>query len=290
MKACSLPIESSRADAVTSELVRVIAQRSRSKRRAAPLIVGLCGSQGSGKSTLAAVLRAELKGMGVTVATLSLDDVYLPLHTRIELANTIHPLLRTRGVPGTHDISLATEVIDSLRRSGTTLLPVFDKATDDRRPQTEWISVPSRVEVLIFEGWCVGAVPESEQALAEPINVLEREEDASGVWRGHVNRTLRDFYQPLFGQLDLLILLAAPSFEVVYRWRLEQEIGLRRAVAERGGDAARLMTDAQLARFISHYERLTRHILREMPGRAHIVVRLDSARHKRIERLALPNS
>lgn len=269
----------------TLSLVDLIAERAYDARsHGKTLVVGLCGSQGSGKSTLAAVMQTQLGERGFKIANLSLDDVYLPLHAREDLARSVHPLFKTRGVPGTHDVALALRVVQSLRGSGAVSLPRFDKAVDDRRPTEEWPCIQSPVDIVIFEGWCVGAMPESEAALREPVNELERNEDAQGVWRRYSNTALANEYQTLFAELDLLVLLAAPSFDVVYRWRLEQESELRRKVVTEGRDASRLMTDAQLVRFISHYERLTRHILDEMPARAHIVVRLDAERRKSIEK------
>jgi D-glycerate 3-kinase len=38
------------------------------------------------------------------------------------------------------------------------------------------------------------------------------------------------------------------------------------------------MAKNEVARFVAHYERLTRHILKEMPGRADLVIRLDATR------------
>jgi D-glycerate 3-kinase len=213
---------------------------------------------------------------------LSLDDFYLPLSEREELACTVHPLLKTRGVPGTHDLDLALQVLAGLRRKGIVSLPSFDKACDDRRPPSEWARARGPVDVILFEGWCVGALPQPEESLALPLNSLESEEDANGTWRHYVNHALAEAYQPLFRQIDFLILLAAPSFDIVYQWRLEQENELRRRVAAQGGDVSRLMTDAQLERFVCHYERLTRHILAEMPARSDIVVSLDSQRHMQI--------
>jgi D-glycerate 3-kinase len=271
------------------ELGLRIAEGVRAARpRARPLIVGLCGSQGSGKSTLAATLQSLLCSLGLKTATLSLDDVYLPLRAREQLARTVHPLLRTRGVPGTHEVDLAQRIFAALGTNETVSLPLFDKALDDRRPQSDWVRVQAPLDVVLFEGWCVGAVPQSEDALRQPVNALEKDEDPDGVWRRYVNEALAGPYQTLFREIDLLILLAAPSFDVVYRWRLEQENELRRAVSKRGDDVSALMTDQQLRRFVSHYERLTRHILAEMPDRADIVVRLDSRRRKTIEGSASP--
>jgi D-glycerate 3-kinase len=248
-----------------------------------PLFVGLCGSQGSGKSTLAATLREHLNELGLSVAILSLDDLYLPPRARTQLSRTVHPLLKTRGVPGTHEVSLGLRVFAALKAGDTVLLPSFDKAVDDRRPQAQWLRVETSVDVVIFEGWCVGAIAQDEAALMHPVNSLEAVEDPQGTWRRYVNSALAHSYQSLFAQIDMLILLVAPSFDVVYHWRLEQETDLRRMVAERGEDASRLMTDVELRRFVSHYERLTRHILEEMPTRADVVVRLDAQRKTKIE-------
>jgi D-glycerate 3-kinase len=149
---------------------------------------------------------------------------------------------------------------------------------DDRRAPADWPRVEGPLRVTLLEGWCVGARPQALTALVQPLNALERDEDADGTWRGYVNACLAGDYQMLFGALDLLLLLQAPSFDVVYGWRLEQERKLRERVAATGGDAKRVMDEAGVARFISHYERLTRHILEEMPGRADVVVELDAAR------------
>ncbi len=236
-----------------------------------PLVVGLCGAQGSGKSTLAAELAARI----AHTAVLSLDDLYLARAARIQLACDVHPLLRTRGVPGTHDVGLGLRVLDALDRGLDAPLPRFDKASDDRVPREHWRIARGDTQVLLLEGWCVGARPQTDAALSEPVNALERDEDADGRWRRYVNTALAGDYQRLFARLDQLVLLAAPSFSVVRDWRTQQEHALR-AVA--GTTAIGVMDDAELVRFIAHYERLTRHVLEEMPGRADLTIRLDEAR------------
>lgn len=243
------------------------------------VVIGMCGAQGSGKSTAAAVLCELLNEQELPALAVSIDDFYLPRAQREELARTVHPLLLTRGVPGTHDVELAQAVIESLAESGTTRVPVFDKATDDRRPRQQWREVEGPLRAVILEGWCVGARPQSDEQLAAPINALERDEDADGRWRAHVNAALQGRYATLFARLSPLVLLRAPSFEVVLRWRTEQEHKLREKLQREGGDATRVMSDAQIARFISHYERITRHILGEMPARADHLIALDASRH-----------
>ena len=237
-------------------------------------VVGVCGAQGSGKSTLAGAFKAWIEGEGRSVAVLSIDDFYLPREARADLAARVHPLLATRGPPGTHDVALAEATLDALGRPGATALPSFDKAADTRRPPSEWTTVEGPVDVILFEGWCVGARPQDPAALQPAINDLERERDPDGAWRTYVNDQLAGPYQALFARLDLYLLLAAPSFEVVLGWRIEQEHKLKARLAREGRDLARTMSDEAIAAFIAHYERLTRHILDEAPGRADAVVRL----------------
>jgi D-glycerate 3-kinase len=236
-------------------------------------VVGLCGPQGSGKTTAAGLLRGLLARGGLEAIVLSLDDLYLPLEDRQRLSVEVHPLLKTRGVPGTHDPALGLSLIENLARPGETILPCFDKAIDDRAAPDRWRRVEGPVDVILFEGWCVGARPQAARALEPPLNALERDQDPRGVWRRFVNTALATAYRPLFDRIDMLALVAAPSFDVVLDWRREQEHALR---AERGPDAG--MSDEALATFVQHYERLTRHILSEMPRRADVVARLGPSR------------
>lgn len=240
-----------------------------------PVVLGICGAQGSGKSTLAAAVERRALEQGLRAATLSIDDLYLTKAEREALARDVHPLLRTRGVPGTHDVALGLSVLDALGRGEPASLPSFDKANDDRSPASSWGRAPTDCELLIFEGWCVGARPQAAAALDHPVNDLEALEDADGVWRRYANDALGGSYQSLFARIDVLVLLAAPSFEIVFDWRLQQEEELRKRV---GPGAPGLMDAAGVAHFIQHYERLTRHILAEMPARADVLVRLDEER------------
>lgn len=240
-----------------------------------PLVVGICGAQGSGKTTLSTALAQTLNAEGTASALLSLDDLYLTRAAREQLASTVHPLLATRGVPGTHDIALGAAVFDALAAGEPAALPRFDKAADDRLPPAQWWTAPSDCQVVLFEGWCVGAQPQAEEALAAPVNSLEATQDPTGIWRYYANRALAGPYAKLFGRIDMLILLAAPGFEIVPIWREQQEAELR---LRAGPDASKVMSPREVTRFIQHYERLTRHILSEMPARAHIVVRLGSER------------
>ena len=255
-------------------------ERARAKTGRA-IVVGLTGGQGSGKSTLGALLAAVLhEGFGSSAALLSIDDIYQPRAERQRLGREVHPLFATRGPPGTHDPALGMETIDRLLAQGPgerTALPSFDKAIDDRRPRRDWPVHEGRADYVLFEGWCVGAWAQSAAALAQPVNALERQEDSGGRWREAVNAALAGPYRALYARIDVQIMLRIEGMERVFEWRRLQEAKLKERVEREGtrGAPSRVMDDAELERFIAHYERITRHLLDEMPQRADIVFDID---------------
>lgn len=240
------------------------------------MFVGINGAQGSGKSTLTGLLEILLNHLqGKRLATLSIDDLYLTLRERQQLAKDVHPLFITRGVPGTHDVALGMRLFDAWSDAGASSMvavPRFDKSIDDRLPQTEWKQVNGPIDIVLFEGWCVGAHQQEHDALTEPANELEALEDGNAVWRGYVNTRLASDYRELFDRLDLLMMLKVPSMEQVYEWRGLQESKLKHSSAE---TAQGVMDSKVLKRFIMHYERLTRHQLEEMPARADVFMPLN---------------
>jgi D-glycerate 3-kinase len=234
------------------------------------IVLGLSGAQGTGKSTLASLLQQLLGRVhGLRAAIVSLDDLYLTRAARLERAQAIHPLLATRGVPGTHDVDLGLRVLRCLQKGKPIALPRFDKAKDERVPAAQWPAWEGRCDVVILEGWCVGARPQRPDELEAPVNDLERVEDPTGDWRWYVNRELGRTYQALFSELDLLMMLRPPDFEHVYAWREAQEAHLRAS-----GGGPEVMTAAEVRRFVMHFERLTRFMWEEMPARADAVVHL----------------
>jgi D-glycerate 3-kinase len=251
--------------------------------KGAPLVAGVTGGQGSGKSTISALLRTVLEqAFGLRAATLSIDDIYATHAERAQLGREVHPLLATRGPPATHDTELGIQTLEALINltSGEVLaLPSFDKATDDRRPATEWPAVTGPVDVVLFEGWCVGALPEPAAALTEPLNDLEREEDAHGQWRTHVNAALAGEYRALFDLIDVQVLLRISSMERVFEWRELQETKLRETVSDSGNENSqlRVMDSQAVIRFVQHYERITRHLLCDLPERAHLIIDINDA-------------
>jgi len=236
------------------------------------LVVGVNGGQGSGKTTLCKFLeRCLLPELGLTAVTVSLDDFYLGKAARQKLGETVHPLFATRGAPGTHDAQQIFDVLSALKSGEPVTLPVFDKAADDIAPKSRWRTIDGPVDVVLFEGWCVGVAPQDEAALATPVNALEREEDKGGRWRRAVNGAIVVSYLPIYGLTDRLIMLRPKDMSAVLENRLLQERKLREA--NPGGKG--VMSEAQVTRFIQYYERLTRWMIEELPSRADAVFELD---------------
>lgn len=157
--------------AVCCMLRHVLEHRRRGVGPNKPLIVGVQGPQGSGKTYLTTILRDELISPpnNLSVALISLDDLYLPHSELVRVADghPLNPLLQGRGQPGTHDVSLGTKILDSLRRinepeaEGTVSIPIFDKSLHsgegDRIQKTTVVNRP--LDVIIVEGWCTGFYP-----------------------------------------------------------------------------------------------------------------------------------
>ncbi|MBT6176740.1 MAG: kinase [Deltaproteobacteria bacterium] len=241
-----------------------------------PIIVGISGIQGSGKTTQSRALQNYLKShFGMTTCILSIDDFYRDQKERQLLSERIHPLLKTRGVPGTHHVEAISAVIDALKRGADESIisiPQFDKSTDNPKAVSDWKDQKLPVDVILFEGWCVGAQPQSAQELAKPINQLEEQEDAEGTFRNYVNKQLQEQYASLWKKIDTLVWLQPSKFEMVYTWRKQQESQLE---IDPNNNTSTKMDDADLNRFIMHYERISRHMMNTMPKESDWVIELN---------------
>lgn len=216
----------------------------------------LSGAQGSGKST---ALEEAASGLDLPIATASIDDVYLPAAARSSLAASVSPLLATRGPPGTHDLKLLGALISQLRCAApgaTTQIPVFDKLADDRAPPNRRRSFTGRPAAIVIEGWLMGALHDPNAPAAPPMNAVETE-DAAGIWRRYQEEALASDYAALWDQADSFLHILAPGFETVLAWRLQQE----EALWQRRGNPMPHERRAWVARFIQHYERITRRML-----------------------------
>lgn len=239
-------------------------------------VFGIVGLQGSGKSTLAWQVAGLAESRGLRVAVLSIDDVYLTRNQRQRLAADVHPLLATRGPPGTHDVGLACTLLDALRAGGPVRLPRFDKLADDRLPEPDWPQIDGRLDLVIFEGWFLKAPPQDQEELVAPLNTLERDEDRDGVWRRWCNEALARDYPSLWARLDALWFLQPPSFDIVSLWRWQQEQHLQPVQP-----GLERMDESQVRRFIQFFERVSRQALANLPALADATIALDENRKPR---------
>lgn len=219
--------------------------------------VGINGCQGSGKSTLTDFIAEYLVSQyQINVAVMSLDDFYLPRAERKQLAKDVHPLLATRGVPGTHNIEALKDTLTKLKNRETGFaIPRFNKATDNPFPESEWTQITQPVDIILLEGWCWGVQPQTDEQLQAPINELEMQHDAKGIWRTYVNEQLKANYVPLYKEMDFWLTLQAPSFDCVYKWRLEQEQKLE--ARNVGLSNSKIMTPTEILNFTQYFQRLS---------------------------------
>ena len=243
------------------------------KKKGKTLILGLSGSQGSGKTTVTGILQIILKKFfKKNIYIISIDDFYKTLRDRNRMSQQKHSLFKTRGVPGTHDINLIKNFFISVKRKKfkKIKLPKFNKSIDDRSKKNYWHNINKRPEIIILEGWCVGAKPQIISSLRKPVNILERHEDKDLIWRKYANEKLKKEYKEVFAMIDYFIFMKVPNFKIVFKWRLLQENKLRKKLHYK----KKIMTYSAIKRFIMFYQRITLQMMKDLSRSASIVLLL----------------
>ena len=185
-------------------------------------------------------------------------------------------MLMTRGVPGTHDIKMMLNFFNKAKNKKfkKLKLPNFNKAIDDRFPKNKWNKIKKRPDVIIFEGWCVGARAEANKTLKKSINSMEKASDHKLVWRKYVNQQLKTKYKKLYSQLNCMIYLKAKNFSLLQKWRLKQEHKLWLKTKKKGGH--KIMNKGDVINFMQTYQRITQNMFKNMPKYASIILNLNS--------------
>ena len=245
------------------------------QKRNIPYLIGLTGGQGSGKTTLSIFLQKILIDVFKKRAVgFSIDDIYKTKEDREKIAKKIHPLCSVRGVPGTHDIGLGNETINSLfeaKPNTYTYIPSFSKILDMHHPKKDWRKYKGRPNFIFFDAWCGGAKPIPNSKWRPPLNKLEKEKDPEQVWAKWSNNELAGDYQKLFNRFDKLIFIQVEKMKNVYENRWLQEKNMSKGIKDKKL-LKNIMNKNQIKKFVMHYERLTRHILDEMPNQADIII------------------
>jgi len=247
---------------------------NRYKKKGKTLFLGLSGGQGSGKTTVVKILKIILKKFFKRkIYVSSIDDFYKTLKDRNKMSYITHPLFKTRGVPGTHDINLIKKFFHSIKKNKfkKTKLPKFDKSIDDRLKKKYWYNVKERPEIVILEGWCVGARPQPNSLIKKPINILEKNEDQNLTWRKYVNEKIKREYKKLFAMIDCYIFIKIPNFNAVFKWRLLQENKLKKVARNK----KKIMSYNNIKRFIMFYQRITLQMIKDSSKSASIVMLLN---------------
>lgn len=261
---------------IRSFLIPICFWISKKAKKKSPLIVGLAGGQGSGKTTISSILSLILKKyFKLKVFKISIDDFYKTKKQREILSKNKHSLLLTRGVPGTHDIKIMLDFFRKIKTKNfkSLKLPKFNKANDDRYKKKHWYKLKSRPDVVIFEGWCVGAKPQSLRLLKKPINAIEKAYDKSLKWRRFVNLQLKTNYKKLYSQLDSLLYLKVKNFNLLKKWRIKQEEKLWLKAKSRKN--LKIMNKKEVINFMQTYQRITEQMFKDAPKYSSIIMNLN---------------
>ena len=242
-----------------------------------PYFVGLAGGQGTGKTTTSSLIKIILsKYFKLDVFRISIDDFYKTRKERISLSKRVHPMLLTRGVPGTHDINMMLNFFkkSKSKKFKRLKLPIFNKAIDDRFSKKHWYDLKKKPDVIIFEGWCVGAKSEKNNTLKKTINSMEKTKDQKQIWRKYVNDQLKSKYKKLYSQLNCLIYLKAKDFSLLQKWRLKQERKLW--VKSKKNLNTKIMSKDNVLTFMQTYQRVTQNMFKYTPKYASVIINLNS--------------
>ncbi|MBT7642836.1 MAG: hypothetical protein HN715_07600 [Rhodobiaceae bacterium] len=251
-------------------LVQQIGDHLMSMPRSRPLVAGVSGGQGVGKTTFCKALSQYLSDAGVATLSVSLDNFYLSRRERETLGAHIHPLCQTRGVPGTHNVGQLNEVMVALRskhRIADVRLPVFSKSLDDVLPPAQWLSVQTQPEIILLEGWCVGA--QADFISPHPQTEWERTHDGDGVWK-QWSQTQAAAYADIWAACECLVLMRQDNFEAIIdsRWAQEQDNAAASGVWQ-------FETREDVAQFCAHYESWTLGMWQALPPKCDFVIGRD---------------
>lgn len=243
----------------TQQLVLNIILELRDSLHKRPIIIGIQGPQGSGKSYTASKIADELNDINIKTSFFSLDDFYLDF-SDISQRYPDNLLLCSRGLPGTHDYEMMDHVFQSIAQRKFCKVPTYDKALNYGsggrvKDQSQWTTVPSDVEIVLFEGWMLGFKSiRNRDEFSGKFDIMSKNDsstinslckdysvDVSKIkaWLSEINQKLSN-YESVYSYFDLLIKFrVSRDFceyiesehrysidSIVLKWRSQQERNL----------------------------------------------------------------
>ena len=190
-------------------------------------LFGLSGLPGCGKSSLAHWIEEAGALLEIPLAVVSLDDFYWPA-AEMDAAMAGNPWSVPRALPGSHDLKLMDDAIEHWLKTGELHVPQFDKSLrQGRGDRAGWRH--HIADVVLFEGWFLGVKATNDISLDPPLRPDE------GHYRQRAFEQL-ERYQAVWGKLDALWQLRAPSVQASRLWKQQQENAMHQSTGARLSD------------------------------------------------------
>ncbi len=220
-----------------------------------PLIIGLQAHQGCGKTTMTSIISLLLiKFYDINCVNISIDDFYKSFEELNRLKEE-KPEFKYRGPPGTHDIILAKSILDKIKNNEIGYyIPRYNKALNNGKGGRNdfGLEINFPVEVLLFEGWFLGAMPKdfsklfqkkikykdtkdegknyNNEQIMDETKIHEFKFEEKKISKENLliecNYNLKDYIE-LWNNIEFFISIRPENFYLSKKWRIQAEKKLK---------------------------------------------------------------
>ncbi|CAX40425.1 kinase of unknown function, putative [Candida dubliniensis CD36] len=249
-----------------------------------PLIINISGPQGSGKSYLTNQLYNYLKSKyhqhhhpyQLNTIQFSMDDFYLCKSDQDKLNNTTkNPLLKGRGLPGTHELTLLSDTFNKLinnykkckQSNGgweVIKIPSYNKGAFNGigdRSIDNYTLIETPIDIIIFEGWFNGfysldpTILQLKYLTSSPSPITPKGISLQSFKLydlQEINNNLKNYESMIWPFFKISIIFHTNEIINVYPWRLQQEHELIKSAKEKGLTIG-MNNDDEIIKFINRY-------------------------------------